>query len=63
MLLSIICRLIIPEKSIISLLLMINCRQGDQSGKLMKPCDDEDCIEGSGSNGEDITEPEHHTTR
>lgn len=28
----------------------------------MKPCDDEDCIEGSGSSGEDVTEPEHPTT-
>ncbi|KAG6442553.1 hypothetical protein O3G_MSEX002421 [Manduca sexta] len=32
------------------------------SGKLMKPCDDEDCIEGSGSNGEGITEPEQPIT-
>ncbi|CAH2046084.1 unnamed protein product, partial [Iphiclides podalirius] len=37
-------------------------RKGDHSGKLMKPCDDEDCIEGSGSSGEDITEPEQPTT-
>ncbi|XP_059050815.1 neurexin-1-like [Achroia grisella] len=37
-------------------------QQGDTSGKLMKPCDDEDCIEGSGSNGEEITEPEHPMT-
>ncbi|XP_061721601.1 neurexin 1 isoform X2 [Cydia pomonella] len=36
--------------------------KGDTSGKLMKPCDDEDCIEGSGSNGEEITEPEHPMT-
>ncbi|CAH0728174.1 unnamed protein product, partial [Brenthis ino] len=36
--------------------------KGDVSGKLMKPCDDEDCIEGSGSSGEDITEPDHHMT-
>ncbi|VVC89183.1 unnamed protein product, partial [Leptidea sinapis] len=35
---------------------------GEPSGKLMKPCDDEDCIEGSGSNGEDITEPDHGVT-
>lgn len=39
-----------------------NVFQGDTSGKLMKPCDDEDCIEGSGSSGEDITEPEHPAT-
>ncbi|XP_050685086.1 neurexin-1 isoform X2 [Leptidea sinapis] len=37
-------------------------RKGEPSGKLMKPCDDEDCIEGSGSNGEDITEPDHGVT-
>ncbi|XP_045527567.1 neurexin-1 isoform X1 [Pieris brassicae] len=37
-------------------------RKGNLSGKLMKPCDDEDCIEGSGSNGEEITEPEHPIT-
>ncbi|XP_026490990.1 neurexin 1 isoform X2 [Vanessa tameamea] len=36
--------------------------KGDISGKLMKPCDDEDCIEGSGSSGEEITEPEHPMT-
>ncbi|XP_041968966.1 neurexin-1 isoform X4 [Aricia agestis] len=37
--------------------------KGDTSGKLMKPCDDEDCIEGSGAGGEDIiTEPEHPMT-
>ncbi|XP_028031310.1 neurexin-1-like isoform X3 [Bombyx mandarina] len=36
--------------------------KGDTSGKLMKPCDDEDCIEGSGSNGEEITEPERPAT-
>ncbi|XP_072930215.1 neurexin 1 [Epargyreus clarus] len=36
--------------------------KGDTSGKLMKPCDDEDCIEGSGSSSEDITEPEHPAT-
>ncbi|CAG4930590.1 unnamed protein product [Parnassius apollo] len=36
--------------------------KGDQSSKLMKPCDDEDCIEGSGSSGEDVTEPEQTTT-
>ncbi|KAG7298221.1 hypothetical protein JYU34_019034 [Plutella xylostella] len=36
--------------------------KGDTSGKLMKPCDDEDCIEGSGSSGEDVTEPDHPTT-
>ncbi|CAG9789178.1 unnamed protein product [Diatraea saccharalis] len=36
--------------------------RGDTSGKLMKPCDDEDCIEGSGSNGEEVTEPEHPAT-
>ncbi|XP_061384616.1 neurexin 1 isoform X2 [Danaus plexippus] len=36
--------------------------KGDVSGKLMKPCDDEDCIEGSGSGGDDVTEPEHPST-
>ncbi|XP_050354319.1 neurexin-1 isoform X5 [Nymphalis io] len=36
--------------------------KGDISGKLMKPCDDEDCIEGSGASGEEITEPEHPVT-
>ncbi|XP_034833853.2 neurexin 1 isoform X3 [Maniola hyperantus] len=36
--------------------------KGDKSEKMMKPCDDEDCIEGSGSSGEDITEPEHPMT-
>lgn len=36
--------------------------QGDLSGKLMKPCDDEDCIEGSGSNVDETTEPEHPIT-
>lgn len=35
--------------------------QGDSSGKLLKPCDDEDCIEGSGSS-EDVEETEHPTT-
>ncbi|KAH9630050.1 hypothetical protein HF086_008020 [Spodoptera exigua] len=36
--------------------------KGDTSGKLMKPCDDEDCIEGSGSNVDEITEPDHPMT-
>ncbi|XP_045776165.1 neurexin-1 isoform X3 [Maniola jurtina] len=36
--------------------------KGDKSEKMMKPCDDEDCIEGSGSSSEDITEPEHPMT-
>ncbi|XP_049877630.1 neurexin-1-like [Pectinophora gossypiella] len=37
--------------------------KGGSSGKIIKPCDDEDCIEGSGSNAEDIiTEPEHPVT-
>ncbi|XP_053613214.1 neurexin 1-like isoform X1 [Plodia interpunctella] len=34
----------------------------DKNSRLIKPCDDEDCIEGSGSSGEDITEPEHPIT-
>lgn len=33
------------------------------SGKqVMKPCDDEDCIEGSGASVDEITEPEHPIT-
>ncbi|XP_063831706.1 neurexin 1-like [Ostrinia nubilalis] len=36
--------------------------KGDTSGKLMKPCDDEDCAEGSGASVDEVTEPEHPAT-
>lgn len=53
---------LVTVKYYIKVLVWLLLQGGRQNSRMMKPCDDEDCVEGSGSAGEQITEPDHPAT-